>query len=101
MKGLANTGPVAVMVMCQHAPLTATHGGFRGSLKLVTNGSAGEKNDIQGVPFAAGEDARPTIAAASRRQAMDWSLVLISQGIESEIVRAGDGAGWALLVSPE
>ncbi len=31
---------------------------------------------------------------------MDWSLVLVSQGIETTIDYAPDGKGWALLVSP-
>ena len=35
----------------------------------------------------------------SHRQAMDWSLVLVSQGIETTIDQAQDGAGWGLLVS--
>jgi len=30
---------------------------------------------------------------------MEWSLVLVSQGIESTIVQPEDGAGWGLLVS--
>jgi membrane associated rhomboid family serine protease len=38
------------------------------------------------------------IAAHSQRQAMDWSLVLVSQGIESTIDCAEDGSGWGLLV---
>jgi len=37
------------------------------------------------------------IRARSRRQAMDWALVLASQGIEATITRPEDG-GWALLV---
>ena len=37
----------------------------------------------------------------SHRQAMDWSLVLVSQGIESTIVQPEDGAGWGLLVSAQ
>jgi len=32
---------------------------------------------------------------------MDWSLVLVSQGIESTIDRAEDGTGWGLLLAPE
>ena len=31
---------------------------------------------------------------------MDWSLVLLSQGIEPTIDHAADGAGWGLLVEP-
>src|SRR6185312_13637735 len=38
------------------------------------------------------------IPARSRRQAMDWSLVLISQGIEST-VDFGDESGWGLLLA--
>jgi rhomboid protease GluP len=39
------------------------------------------------------------IYAQSRRQAMEWSLVLASQGIEAWIDRLEDGR-WVLLVSP-
>ncbi len=40
------------------------------------------------------------IPARSQRQAMDWSLVLVSQGIESTIDHSEEGDGsWALLVS--
>ncbi|MGD0260206.1 MAG: rhomboid family intramembrane serine protease [Verrucomicrobiota bacterium] len=35
----------------------------------------------------------------SHRQAMDWSLVLVSQGIETTIEQAEDGSGWGLLVA--
>ena len=38
------------------------------------------------------------IPARSRRQAMDWSLVLVSQGIETIIQNSEDGSGWGLLV---
>jgi membrane associated rhomboid family serine protease len=38
------------------------------------------------------------IAARSRRQAMDWSLVLISQGIES-VVDFNEAEGWGLIVA--
>ena len=39
------------------------------------------------------------MAVRSRRQAMEWSLVLVSQGIETSISQpAEDGAGWTLLV---
>jgi len=41
------------------------------------------------------------ISARSRAQAMDWSLVLISQGIDSTIDHAENGAGWGLLVASE
>lgn len=40
------------------------------------------------------------IPTRSKRQAMDWSLVLISQGIESWLDHT-DEAGWGLLVSSE
>jgi rhomboid protease GluP len=40
------------------------------------------------------------IPARSRRQTMDWSLVLASQGIAATLDDASDGAGWGLLVSP-
>src|SRR5262245_57093208 len=39
------------------------------------------------------------IAAASQRQALDWSLVLASQGIETIIAQGEGGEGWGLLVS--
>ncbi len=44
--------------------------------------------------------ANPTarITARSRRQAMDWSLVLASQGIE-HILDHGEETGWALVVA--
>jgi len=35
-----------------------------------------------------------SITAASRQEAMDWSLVLISQGIESRIQQSEDGSLW-------
>jgi membrane associated rhomboid family serine protease len=41
------------------------------------------------------------IPASSHRQAMDWSLALISQGIESTIVKQLDDGGWGLVVPPE
>jgi membrane associated rhomboid family serine protease len=40
------------------------------------------------------------IRVRSRRRAMDWSLVLLSQGIESTILRTEDDAAWALQVDP-
>jgi rhomboid protease GluP len=45
------------------------------------------------------EAAIARISARSRHQAMDWSLVLVSQGIETIIEYAEDGAGWELLVA--
>ncbi len=41
------------------------------------------------------------IPARSRRQAMDWSLALVSQGIETTIEHSGDGTNWGLLVSAQ
>ncbi len=38
------------------------------------------------------------IAARSRRQALDWSLVLLSQGIEPVIESDEEGGGWRLVV---
>ncbi len=38
------------------------------------------------------------IPARTRRQAMDWALVLMSQGIEATIDDGADGTGWGLLV---
>ncbi|HEY5912973.1 MAG TPA: rhomboid family intramembrane serine protease [Verrucomicrobiae bacterium] len=40
------------------------------------------------------------IPARSRRQAMDWSLVLASQQIETTIEYAPDASGWGLMVLP-
>ncbi len=39
-----------------------------------------------------------TIPARSERQAMDWSLVLVSQGIDTRIERPEQDAGWRLVV---
>src|SRR5579883_1758017 len=41
-----------------------------------------------------------TISARSRLEAMDWSLVLISQGIESSVHQSDEGLGWNVCVSP-
>jgi len=41
------------------------------------------------------------IPTRSRRQAMDWSLALASQGLEVVIDHQPQGSGWVLLVSPE
>ncbi len=41
------------------------------------------------------------IPVRSRRQAMDWSLVLASQGVEAVIEDAGELGGWALLVASQ
>jgi membrane associated rhomboid family serine protease len=40
------------------------------------------------------------ISTRSERQAMDWSLVLLSQGIETTIERANEQHGWQLIVTP-
>jgi rhomboid protease GluP len=40
------------------------------------------------------------IATESKRQAMDWSLVLVSQGIES-VIDYNETSGWGLLVSED
>ena len=45
------------------------------------------------------EPAHAIIPARSRRQAMDWSLVLLSQGIECIIEHLEEG--WALMVEPQ
>jgi rhomboid protease GluP len=45
------------------------------------------------------EPASAIIPVRSRGQAMDWSLVLLSQGIECMIEHLADG--WALLVGPQ
>jgi len=47
------------------------------------------------------EPAWVAIPARSRRQAMDWSLALASQGLEVVIDHQPEGLGWVLLVSPE
>src|SRR5690349_426565 len=46
-----------------------------------------------GLPFA-------RIPARTRRQAMDWALVLVSQGIEP-VIEQTEAGGWALVVAPE
>lgn len=46
-----------------------------------------------------GMDALPFIKARSRRQAMDWSLVLMSQGVEPWIEHRPEG--WGLVVQSE
>lgn len=46
-------------------------------------------------------DPVPTaIPAASERQALDWSLVLVSQGIETVIEREAEAGPWRLVVEP-
>ncbi len=47
------------------------------------------------------ESATARIPVRSRRQAMDWSLVLISQEIETTIIEPEEGSGWALEVSEQ
>src|ERR1039457_1964225 len=44
------------------------------------------------------DPATTRIPVRSHRQAMDWSLVLVSQGIETTIDQAENGSGWGLLV---
>src|SRR5947208_1983219 len=39
------------------------------------------------------------IPTRSKQQALDWSLVLVSQGIETTIEPASEEEGWRLLVS--
>jgi rhomboid protease GluP len=46
------------------------------------------------------DEAAAVIPAFSERQAMEWSLVLSSQGIESTILRPEDDKPWQLLVEP-
>lgn len=41
------------------------------------------------------------IPVRSRRQAMDWSLVLVSQGIETAIEYSAETGGWGLSVAAE
>jgi membrane associated rhomboid family serine protease len=41
------------------------------------------------------------IPARSKQQALDWSLVLVSQGIESTIERVEEEQGWRLVVERE
>lgn len=45
------------------------------------------------------EPATARIPVRSQRQAMDWSLVLVSQGIEAAIDRGDEGVGWGLVVA--
>jgi len=47
------------------------------------------------------EPQKARIPTRSRRQAMDWSLVLVSQGIEPVIERPDEFNGWGLSVAPE
>jgi rhomboid protease GluP len=46
----------------------------------------------------AAKDGPARIPARTRQLALDWSLVLMSQGIASTILRPEDGDGWGLLV---
>src|SRR6185503_2516672 len=45
------------------------------------------------------DPAAAIIPAASERQAMDWSLVLVSQGIESMVDRDAESGGWRIVVN--
>src|SRR5512135_1048794 len=47
------------------------------------------------------EPAVARIPTCSRHQAMDWSLVLVSQGIDSTIEHSEDGAGWGLVLAAQ
>lgn len=47
------------------------------------------------------ESVTAKIPARSHRQAMEWSLVLVSQGIECTIQQDPQGAAWELLVSSD
>src|SRR5579871_1907799 len=47
------------------------------------------------------ESPETRIPVRSRKQAMDWSLVLLSQGIESALSRDEETGGWFLLVSAQ
>lgn len=54
-----------------------------------------------GPAYLPGVDQSPTrINARSQKQAMDWSLVLLSQGIESTIEQPAEDHGWGLLIEP-
>jgi membrane associated rhomboid family serine protease len=50
-------------------------------------------------PWQTNPGTEPAIPAASERQAMDWSVALLSQGIESTPVHEPEG--WQLLIPPE
>ena len=47
------------------------------------------------------QPAAASISAPSHGEAMDWSLVLVSQGIEPILEHLEDSGGWQLLVPPE
>jgi hypothetical protein len=47
------------------------------------------------------EPATVRIPARSRRQALDWSLVLLSQGIEHTVEHSEESASWELLVASQ
>src|SRR5258708_2564711 len=47
------------------------------------------------------EPATVRVPARSRRQAMDWSLVLLSQGIEHTVERSEPAASWELQVAAQ
>ncbi|HEU0010083.1 MAG TPA: rhomboid family intramembrane serine protease, partial [Verrucomicrobiae bacterium] len=51
------------------------------------------------VQLADVESPTAIIPAASERQAMDWSLVLVSQGIESMVERDAESGRWQIVVS--
>jgi rhomboid protease GluP len=56
---------------------------------MFGKGNAGETPAVPG---------SATIAVRNQRQAMDWSLVLVSQGIEAVIRRPTEMSGWELTI---
>jgi membrane associated rhomboid family serine protease len=70
---------------------------FFGSVSLAPANRASARGSLNQMP-------EPTpasvirIAARNRRQAMDWSLVLASQGIE-HVIESSEETGWALVVA--
>lgn len=53
---------------------------------------------LEVAPYVLMERETASIPARSRRQAMDWSLVLLSQGIEHTVERFEDSGGWELVI---
>jgi membrane associated rhomboid family serine protease len=67
--------------------------------RIVTRSSETQNTDA-----ARDQTMEPAIAripAHSRREAMDWGLVLVSQGIEATIEASEDGSGWGLVVAAQ
>ena len=57
--------------------------------------------DLSSEPDSANQvPAAVSILAPSERVAMDWSLVLTSQGIDSTLMRSADAGQWMLVISP-